>query len=51
MGASALAAGIAGVSASPLAAQSTAPGPLPLARRQGRRIIDAHVHLWKLPRN
>src|SRR4029077_1360205 len=22
-----------------------------LARRQGRRVIDGHVHLWKLPRN
>src|SRR5207253_4389012 len=37
--------------AKPLEAQSAQAKAAALARRQGRRIIDAHVHLWTLPRN
>src|SRR5258708_40128725 len=51
MGASVLATGLLGAAATPLAAQSPQSQAVPLARRQGRRIVDGHVHLWKLPRN
>src|SRR6266446_1268014 len=48
IGASVLGAGLLGSGATPLkAAQSK---DAALARRQ-RRVIDSHVHLWKLPRN
>ena len=47
IGASLLGAGMLGSGATPLIAESRAAA----ARRQGRRVIDAHVHLWKLPRN
>ena len=46
-----LGAGLLGAGATSLAAQSVRSAASPRARRQGRRIIDAHVHLWKLPRN
>jgi len=44
MGASVLGAGLLGAAATPLAADA---GGL----HEGKSIIDAHVHLWKLPRN
>jgi predicted TIM-barrel fold metal-dependent hydrolase len=50
MGGSVLATGLLGASATPLMAQS-ALAKAAAAKRQGRRIIDAHVHLWMLPRN
>src|SRR6266481_5107987 len=49
LGASALGAGLLASGATPLMADQSKPGAA--ARRQGRRVIDAHVHLWKLPRN
>ena len=51
MGTSVLGAGIARHSAASLEAQSRPRPRTAAARRQGRRIIDTHVHLWKLPRN
>src|SRR5882762_2526613 len=51
VGASVLGAGLLGVSAKPLMAQRAKSAATPLARQQGNRIIDSHVHLWKLPRN
>src|SRR4029077_17945953 len=50
MGASVLGVGLLGAGATPLEAQSDQAKAAALARRQGRRIIDAHVHLWQLPR-
>lgn len=53
MGASVLATGLL-ASATPLiaqTAQTTQSRAAASGRRQGRRIIDSHVHLWKLPRN
>ncbi len=44
MGASVLGAGLLGAAATPLAADA---GGL----HEGKSIIDAHVHLWKLPRS
>ena len=41
---------MAGDSAAPLTAQKPQ-SKLSAPKRQGRRIIDAHVHLWMLPRN
>src|SRR6266852_3614309 len=49
MGASVLGAGVLGTGATSLKAAETKDAAL--ARRQGRRVIDSHVHLWKLPRN
>src|SRR6266849_2621464 len=49
MGASVLGAGVLGAGATSLKAAETKGAAL--ARRQGRRVIDSHVHLWKLPRN
>src|SRR5260221_725535 len=56
MGASVLgAAALLGTSATPLTAENTETmaAAARQARRQGggKRVIDAHVHLWKLPRN
>jgi L-fuconolactonase len=51
IGASALGAGLLGAGATPLLAQSSESKGGAAARRQGRRVIDAHVHLWALPRN
>ena len=51
MGASVLGVGLLGSGATPLMAQSGQSKAAPAARRQGRRVIDAHVHLWTLPRN
>src|SRR4029077_15913516 len=51
MGASVLGVGLLGAGATPLEAQSDQAKAAALARRQGRRIIDAHVHLWQLPRS
>src|SRR6266403_1935395 len=51
IGASVLGAGLLGSGATPLIAQSAQSKAPALARPQGRRIIDSHVHLWKLPRN
>src|SRR6266849_1113324 len=50
MGASVLGAGMLGASATPLVAQSAEPKAA-AARGRRRRVIDSHVHLWKLPRN
>lgn len=47
MGASALGAGLVGAASIPLRAESDDDE----AEVQGRRIVDGHVHLWKLPRN
>src|SRR5713226_4450035 len=49
MGASVLGAGVLGAGATSLKAAET--NDAALARRQGRRVIDGHVHLWQLPRN
>src|SRR5712691_5894179 len=49
MGASVLGAGVLGAGATSLKAAETKGAAL--ARRQGRRVIDSHVHLWQLPRN
>lgn len=46
MGTSALGAAVLGYGSNPVMAASTRQ-----AREQTRRVIDAHVHLWKLPRN
>src|SRR5437762_7337092 len=51
IGGSVLGAGLLGAGATSLAAQEAKSTGSRGARRQGRRIIDAHVHLWKLPRN
>src|SRR5258705_5557502 len=51
IGASVLGAGLLGSSATPLIAQSAEPKAAALARGRRRRVIDSHVHLWKLPRN
>src|SRR5258708_22239867 len=48
MGASLVGAGLLGAAATPLSAES--PGSS-AAARAGKRIIDSHVHLWKLPRS
>src|SRR5260370_7006365 len=48
-GASILGAALLGAAATPLKAAESKDAAL--ARRQGRRIIDAHVHLWQLPRD
>src|SRR5713101_421742 len=49
MGASVLGAGVLGAGATSLKAAETKGAAL--VRRQGRRVIDSHVHLWQLPRN
>src|SRR5438876_442223 len=51
IGASVLRAGLLGSGVTPLIAESAQSKAPALARRQGRRVIDSHVHLWKLPRN
>jgi histidinol phosphatase-like PHP family hydrolase len=48
MGASLLGAGLLGASDAPLQAQSL---QAKIGKRQGKRIIDTHVHQWKLPRD
>jgi L-fuconolactonase len=50
MGASVLGAGMLGAGATSLNAQSAQPKAA-AARGRRRRVIDSHVHLWKLPRN
>src|SRR3989442_15919256 len=51
MGASLVGTGLLGSSATALMADSAQSKTTAAARRRGRRIIDSHVHLWKLPRN
>src|SRR5258707_611334 len=51
MGGSALGAALLGAGAPPLVAQNVESLAARQMRRQGRRIIDSHVHLWQLPRN
>src|SRR5713226_4145667 len=52
MGGSVLGAALLGADAPPLMAQTTQAAARSLAARRERgRIIDTHVHLWKLPRN
>jgi L-fuconolactonase len=51
MGGSVLGAAFLGGGAAPLMAQSGQTSGARQARRQGRRIIDGHVHLWVLPRD
>ena len=51
IGASVPGAGLLGSGVTPLIAESAQSKAPALARRQGRRVIDSHVHLWKLPRN
>jgi len=51
MGGSALGAAMLGAGAAPLAAQSDKSAAARQKKSSGRRIIDGHVHLWKLPRN
>src|SRR5207302_10007816 len=51
MGGSALGAAMLGAGAAPLAAQSDKSAAARQKKGSGRRIIDGHVHLWKLPRN
>src|SRR4051794_35714788 len=50
MGASVAGAGLLGAAASSPLAEGAPARPAPTAKKQGRRIIDSHVHLWKLPR-
>jgi L-fuconolactonase len=49
MGASLLGAGLAATASKPLSAQNG--NACQFDGKPGRRIIDSHVHLWKLPRN
>lgn len=51
IGGSVLGAAALGAGAVPLMAQSAQSSAALQARRQQRRIIDGHVHLWQLPRS
>jgi L-fucono-1,5-lactonase len=51
MGASLAGAGVLSAGAAPLAAQTGQAASSRGSRRHSWRVIDAHIHLWKLPRN